>query len=126
MESLRLECCQFGSDKFYEISIEESTGGYSVSTRFGRNGTKGAAGATTNSLSWYEAYNAAERIASQKKRKGYIEVSQTSGFGPSQPPPARSGSAASTSAPADATPAQQPRDTPATRWTRPCDGVGWF
>jgi len=68
----RLECTTNSHNKFYEIKVTKEGHSYFLQKRYGRIGTLGR---TSVEVSDYlTAYNRAQSILKEKKKKGYIKV----------------------------------------------------
>ncbi|MFO0944089.1 MAG: DUF6493 family protein, partial [Pirellulales bacterium] len=70
VETLRLKYQDEGSDKFWEISLQDSE----VTVRFGRTGTQGQT-QTKSFESSIEARNHHDKLVREKRKKGYVDES---------------------------------------------------
>jgi len=71
---ITLYCREGGSDKIYQVAIEEQNGGYVVKFAYGRRGSALTTGTKTSSpVGRIEAEKIFERLVSEKMRKGYRE-----------------------------------------------------
>lgn len=91
-DMIRLECFKGGSQKFYEIILEQSgqADDYKVITRYGRIGTSGNATAKFVNLTRFQAERERDKLVREKERKGYevIRRTGTAGQTPSATPSA--------------------------------------
>ena len=85
MNTIRLECTVGGHNKFYEFEGTESNGRFTVKGRYGRIGQAASEVVIYDGDNKLEANKEFERKMVDKKRKGYVVVSNN---GKSTPAPA--------------------------------------
>jgi bifunctional non-homologous end joining protein LigD len=72
MKSLTLYCREGGSDKVYQIALEERPGGYAVNVAYGRRGSTLTAGTKTpEPVAHEKAVKIYDKLVREKTAKGY-------------------------------------------------------
>lgn len=80
-DMIRLECFKGGSQKFYEIILEQSgqADDYKVITRYGRIGAAGNTAPKFEHLTHVQAERQRDKLVREKERKGYQVIRRTGG-----------------------------------------------
>ncbi|MBN8924170.1 MAG: WGR domain-containing protein [Rhodanobacter sp.] len=104
-DMIRLECFKGGSQKFYEIILEQSgqADDYKVITRYGRIGAAGNTAPKFEHLTHAQAERERDKLVREKERKGYQVIRRTGPASqtPSVPPSAPAAPAVPTAARVD-------------------------
>ena len=84
MNTIRLECTIGGHNKFYEFEGTESNGRFTVKGRYGRIGQAASEVVIYNGDNKAEANKEFERKMVDKKRKGYVVISNNGKSAPAE------------------------------------------